>query len=528
MAPITNVRQHYSSALTTESFMIFTVYTIEDTNKGISVTMATHQPRIFSIQVITAVLIYVAASVQLTFAAHNDLPELGDSSSGFVSQSQEHQLGRIWLRQLRAQANTISDPLTISFIEELIYRLAPHSEVRDHRFEFVVIDQGDLNAFAVPGGIIGINLGIFLHASDEDEISSILAHELAHLSQRHFARQIENSERQAPIAIASLLASILLIATNNPDAGFAGLIGSQAASAQSQLAYSRDWEREADRTGMKTLVNSGLDPHAMPSMFQQMLAANRYNERPPEFLLTHPITDTRVSDAANRAQAFEIKKRTRSFNFMILRQRAQIRYTLPNADQLTFFTKSLQSTSDEIEKDSYRYSLAWIHSQARRYEKALAMLTNISATNKDQPAVAILMAETYEQLKQTSKGIKHLQSAYKLRPDSYPIAISLAKLMSNHGQAKIALIDIKRWSERRGTDPIIWNQVADTASKAKDILLAYRAKSEYFFLNGYKNKALRQLQFAIDSAEKQGNFQQQARLKQRLIQMSDSKEALSL
>jgi len=508
--------------------MIFTVYTIEDSIKGISATMAIHPPRIFSLPIIFAAFLYAAFSAHVSFAAHNDLPELGDSSSGFVSQSQEHQLGRIWLRQLRAQANTINDPLTISFIEELIFRLAPHSEVRDHRFEFVVIDQGDLNAFAVPGGIIGINLGIFLHASDEDEISSILAHELAHLSQRHFARQIENSERQAPIAIASLLASILLIATNNPDAGFAGLIGSQAAAAQSQLAYSRDWEREADRTGMKTLVNSGLDPHAMPSMFQQMLAANRYNERPPEFLLTHPITDTRVSDAANRAQAFAIKKRTRSFNFMILQQRAQIRYTLPNADQLTFFEKSLHGTSDELEKDSYRYSLAWIHTQARRHKEALKLLNNISKANKDQPAVAIAIAETYEQLNQIDKGLEHIKHAYKLRPDSYPIAISMAKLMSNHGQAAAALKDIKRWSERRGTDPVIWNQVADTASKAKDLLLAYRAKSEYFFLNGYKNKALRQLQFAIDSAEKQGNFQQQARLKQRLIQMSDSKESLSL
>jgi len=490
--------------------------------------MATQTPRIFSLKFIIAAIIYAAFSVQLSFSASNDLPELGDSSSGFVSQSQEHQLGRIWLRQLRAQANTINDPLTISFIEELIFRLAPHSEVRDHRFEFVVIDQGDLNAFAVPGGIIGINLGIFLHASDEDEISSILAHELAHLSQRHFARQIENSERQAPIAIASLLASILLIASNNADAGFAGLIGSQAAAAQSQLAYSRDWEREADRTGMKTLVNSGLDPHAMPSMFQQMLAANRYNERPPEFLLTHPITDTRVSDAANRAQAFEIKKRTRSFNFLIMQQKAQIRYAIPNADQLSYFDKALKATTDEQEKDSYRYSKAQVQFQARLYQKTLDSLSAITTTNQDQPAVAILTSQALDQLKQSSKAIKNLKAAYQLRPDSYPIAISLAKLMSDHGLAKAALVDITRWSERRGTDPIIWNQVADTASKAEDLLLAYRAKSEYFFLNGQKNKAIRQLQFAVDHAEKEGSYQQQARLKQRLIQMSESKESLSL
>ena len=176
--------------------------------------MATKTPRSASLIFIIVAIIYTALSAQLSFSASNDLPELGDSTSGLVSQTQEHQLGRIWLRQLRAQTRTINDPITLSFIEDLIFRLAPHSEVRDHRFEFVVIDQGDLNAFAVPGGIIGINMGIFLHATDEDEISSILAHELAHLSQRHFARQIENSKRQAPIALASLLASILLMASN--------------------------------------------------------------------------------------------------------------------------------------------------------------------------------------------------------------------------------------------------------------------------------------------------------------------------
>lgn len=490
--------------------------------------MATKAPRSASLKFIIAAIAYAAFSMQLSFSASNDLPELGDSTSGFVSPTQEYQLGRIWLRQLRAQTNTINDPLTISFVEDLIFRLAPHSEVQDHRFEFVVIDQGELNAFAVPGGIIGINLGIFLHAEDEDEISSILAHELAHLSQRHFARQIENSERQAPVAIASLLASILLIASNNADAGFAGLIGSQAASVQSQLAYSRDWEREADRTGMRTLVSSGLDPHAMSSMFQHMLAANRYNERPPEFLLTHPITDTRVSDAANRAQAFKPKKRTRSFNFLIMQQRAKIRYLIPAPEQLGYFNKALKETTDELEKDSYRYSQAWVYFQSRNYQQALVSLHTVSDINKDQPAVTILMSRILDQLGQVDKAIAYLQDAYKLRPDSYPIAISLAELMSQNGQAKAALADIQRWSERRSSDPIIWNQLAETANKAKDLILSYRAKSEYFFLTGQKNKAIRQLQFAIEYADQYGNFQQQTRLKGRLLQISEMKESLNL
>src|SRR5690554_3607997 len=198
-------------------------------------------------------------------APAQQLPSLGDSASGYVSLQQEHELGRLWLRQLRAHTNLIESPLAVQFLEQSIYRMVPHSDVQINDFEFVIIDQRELNAFAVPGGIIGINFGLFLHTNDEDELSAVLAHELAHLSQRHFSRQLEEADRQAPIAIATLLASILLIATSNPDAGFAGLIGSQAASIQRQLAYSREWEREADRLGIKILANADLDPTAMPS-----------------------------------------------------------------------------------------------------------------------------------------------------------------------------------------------------------------------------------------------------------------------
>lgn len=473
-------------------------------------------------------IIYAALALNAAQAGHSDLPELGDSTSGYVSQTQEFYLGRAWLRQLRAQANTINDPLTVSFVEDLIYRLAPHSEVKDSRFEFVVIDQGELNAFAVPGGIIGINAGIFLYADDEDEVSGVLAHELSHLSQRHFARQVENAERQAPIAIASLLASILLIASNNADAGFAGLVGSQAAAAQTQLAYSRDWEREADRNGMKTLVNSGLDPHAMPSMFQQMLAANRYTERPPEFLLTHPVTDTRISDAANRAQGYSIVPRTRSFNFLILQQRSMIRYRLPSTEQVSFFNRELDKTKDTKEKDSYRYSLAWIHQQAKKYQEGFNIVNKISKENQDQPAVVILKAELLSQLKRSNEAIKLLEQSYALRPDSYPIAMSLANIKTLNGKASGALIDIKRWSERRGTDPIVWKQLSDTAIQANDLALAYRARSEYLFLFGQKNQALGQLQKAVDQAEKEKDYQQSEALKERLLQMSESQESLSL
>lgn len=461
-------------------------------------------------------------------SASDELPDLGDATSGYVSINQEFELGRIWLRQLRASANTINDPVAVSFIENLIYRLLPYSEVKDSRLEFVIIDQPELNAFAVPGGIIGINAGIFLYARDEDELAAVMAHELAHLSQRHFARRIEAAERQAPVAIASLLASILLIATNNPDAGFAGLVSSQAASAQSQLAYSRDWEREADRAGMRTLAASGMDPQAMPSMFQQMLAANRYNERPPEFLLTHPVTDTRISDAANRAENFQTQARTASFDFLILKHQAQLRYVIPRKERRAFFNMELENAKAGNERDALLYALSSVILADKKYAEALKTLNEISKTNADHPATSIMRTEILYQSGKEKEAIKELKAAYKLRPDSFALAIALADMTTRYGESEYSLANLKQWSNKRKADPVIWSQLFKTASAAEDSLTAYRARAEFLYLNGQKAQAEQQLEYAVEQAKKAGSFQQQAALKERLEQIRNASDSLDL
>ena len=168
------------------------------------------------------VLVLFALSFSGKGYSETELPALGDSTSGLISLQQEQELGQLWLRQLRANQATIDDPMLITWFTDSIYQLVPFSELQVTDLQLVVVDSPQLNAFAVPGGIIGINFGLFLYTQDEDELASVLAHELVHLSQRHFARQVEAAQRRNPIALATLLASIILIATDNPDAGFAG------------------------------------------------------------------------------------------------------------------------------------------------------------------------------------------------------------------------------------------------------------------------------------------------------------------
>ena len=242
----------------------------------------------------------------LNLSAFNDeidevsLPELGDRVSGAVSYSQEKAIGEMFLEQVYSQAPLISDPLLYEYTEHLLYRLSEYSQVKDRYFTLLLIDDDSLNAFAAPGGVIGVNGGLFLYSDNEGQFSSVIAHELAHLSQRHFARNVLKSQ-DSNLASALVMVSSIAIAliSNNPNAMAVG-----PAILQSQnLRYSRLFEKEADRVGFSNLVKAGYDPNSMGEMFENMNEIRRLSgDLPPEFLLTHPLSSSRISDAFNAAE----------------------------------------------------------------------------------------------------------------------------------------------------------------------------------------------------------------------------------
>lgn len=451
------------------------------------------------------------------------LPTLGNSASSYVSLQQEHELGRLWLRQLRAHSHVIEDPLAVQFLEESIYRLIPHSEVSINEFEFVIVDQRELNAFAVPGGIIGINLGLLLHTQDEDELAGVLAHELAHLSQRHFARQLEEAEKQTPLAIATLLASVLLIATNNPDIGFAGLVGSQAAAIQRQLAYSREWEREADRLGIQTLAKAGLDPQGMPSMFQQMLKASRYQQRPPEFLTTHPITEARIADAADRAESFPNQARTQSFDFLVLQQTAVLRYQLTGEQGFQYLTNLLEQQSlSNTHRSATYYSLAKLHLDNNNPLQALSHWHKLDDQAKSQSAAIALYGQILQAQNQPQKALQALLDTLPFLPRDYVLQSALAQLYQQQNNYAEATKTWKALADQRPTEPAIWKQLAAAANKADQRRLALHAQAEFLFLTAQQPQALRQMELAIQEAQKEGNLKQQLALKQRQQSMASA------
>lgn len=471
-------------------------------------------------------LITILTTFSLTCqGANNTLPNLGDAASGLISLEQEHKLGRIWLRNLRQQASTLHDPVITEYTENLIYRLASNSQVQDRRLEIVLLDNDQLNAFAVPGGVIGINAGLFLHAKTEAQFSAVLAHELAHLSQRHFARQVEESRKQAPIAMATLLGSIMLLATNNTEAGFAGLMTSQAAATQWALSYSRDWEREADRLGMHTLVSSEIDPHGMPQMFRQMFEAHKYSERPPEFLLTHPVTENRISDAAGRVDNLVMKYEPKpDLDYQLMRTAVQIHYQ-KESHNLAFYQDLLKHHKNKLQKKIAHYGLALILLEQKKYKPALAQVNALLAQHRNKISFLILKNNILFESGKRSLALKKFKDLIELNPENHSLTLSYAKLLARDKQFRVAADELKKHSRIRPADPSIWLKLSDYEGKSKNKIGMYQAHAEFLFLTGQKSKALKQLKRALDLAK--GNYLTSARIEQRAREMDKISDDMS-
>ena len=221
--------------------------------------------------------IFAAAILSLLVSATTystpELPSLGDACSKIISPELEKKLGKEFLKQIHASMKTTADPLLKYYSETQIKRLVQYSDFRDEILDIVVVDSPSLNAFAAPGGVVGVNLGLFLQANDVHEFSSVIAHELAHLSQRHFARRVEERRSGSLTTMASMIAGLLIGAAGGTDAARATISLAQAASQGNQLRYSREREIEADRIGLATMVNAGLDPNGASRMFERMQRA---------------------------------------------------------------------------------------------------------------------------------------------------------------------------------------------------------------------------------------------------------------
>ncbi|MFT6261433.1 MAG: putative Zn-dependent protease [Bermanella sp.] len=416
------------------------------------------------------------------------------------------------------------NPVLTDFTENLIYHLASNSQVADRRLEIIIIDSKELNAFAVPGGVIGINAGLFLHAKTEAQFAAVLAHELAHLSQRHFARRVEEGRKRAPIALATLLGSIMLLATSNTEAGFAGLMTSQAASTQMALNYSRDAEREADRLGLHTLVAAEINPKGMPEMFRQMFDSHKYSQRPPEFLLTHPVTENRISDAAGRVDNLNIKGFKDSIDYQLMRTAIQVQY-LSKSHNETYFKDQLSKQTLPFNKQIAAYGLTLALIEQKKFKQALVQTKNLLAMDKTKISYLILQQLVSFELGDTKIALTKLAQLIDINPNNHSLIMTYSKLLAKDSQFNLATMVLKKHSQVRSSDPSVWQRLTEYQSKTNNQVGMLQAYAEYLFLTGRKSQAVTQLKRALKISE--GDFLTSARIEQRATEIENTNEDMN-
>ena len=428
------------------------------------------------------------------------LPELGDRVSGAVSAAQERAIGEMFLEQIYSQAPLISDPLLFDYTEHLIYRLSEFSQVDDRYFNVLLIDDSSLNAFAAPGGIIGVNGGLFLNADNEGQFASVLAHELAHLSQRHFARNVLKSQ-DSNLASALVMVSSIAIAliSNNPNAISVG----PAFLQQQNLRYSRLFEKEADRVGFANLVKAGYNPKSMGEMFENMNDIRRLSgDLPPEFLLTHPLSSSRISDAFNAAEGIsEEGKKSDSLEFSLMKTRLEVYYEKIPANAL----RSFQAKVNDNPSDANIYGLALAHEKNSNFDKSLSLLNNLIEKYPKNLVINTTKVDVLLSNDEFNRALTLVDRFLEISPKNYPLSISKSKVLLAMERYFESEEIIRDQLLRRNDDPELWLLLSEIQRSSQNIIGYHQSRAEYFLLLGQDEQALNQLEFALQLT--QNNFQ---------------------
>ena len=415
-----------------------------------------------------------------------ELPLIGDRLSGAVSQTEEEILGRQFLRDLKRETKILYDPIVQEWTELFIYKIGESSKVNKKAFELLIIEDNNLNAFAAPGGIIGVNAGLYKYSDNEAQFASVIAHELAHLSQRHFARQVlENSDR-SNANMATLLASIVVaVATRSP----AAVIGGQGIIATQSLRYSRLYESEADREGFVTLDKAGYRTQEMSEMFRNMQEVRRLSgDNVPEFLLTHPITTRRITESRERARQSDESGIIDTLNFKLIKQR--VRYLM--TDNLSI--RALEN--EKYDSDDGKYFSALLERKKLNFSKSIEILEELEKKYPDNLIIKTTIAETYTESGNIGKSKSYTQNLLEISLGNYPLSYNLANahiMEDNFLAAEQILEDIKFY---RPVDINLLKDLSEVQLKSNNLLGYHLTNSEYLFYSGRYEEALRDLQRA--------------------------------
>ena len=427
------------------------------------------------------------------------LPSIGSDRPDKVTSEQEFRLGRAWLRQYRARSPVIYDPLLQHYLEQLVQTLAVEADLYERRLNLVATRAKTINAFAVPGGVMGVHSALLTRARDEDMVASVLAHELAHLSQRHYARRKDSSESQSLPLLTAMLTGLVLSANGHSQAGVAAIAGSQAAVIQNQLRFSRQHEQEADAIGFQVLNDAGFDGRGMARMFELLQEQARTSGgNAPEFLLTHPLTESRIAFAKEREDSKTDDSFYSNLGFQLIRVRALF-FQHSHEERPAALEGLMRSVPHSLREPVQLYADildALSRNQIRQARDKAAEL----ALQPDHLYFRLLGAQVRAASGDSAEAIRLLEQQQRQNPDHFAVQATLAGTYLKSGQHARAQAAFSALSRQRPEDPWVWQQLAQAATANKALLTVYRANAEYHQLTGDIPQGVAELRLALDYA----------------------------
>lgn len=426
--------------------------------------------------------------------AANELPDLGNPSN-ILTAAQEKELGESVMAQLQAALLLSQDVVVNEYLQNIGYRLVAAHAQSQPQYYFFAVRESNINAFALPGGFVGINTGLILATESEGELAGVMAHEVAHVQQKHIARMFEKMGRLRLSTLAGMLASVVL-ATQNPQAGSGAMAATLAGAQQTLINYTREHEKEADFVGIYILAKAGFDPMGMPAFFHRMYQETRfYTTQLPEYLQTHPLTESRLIAAQARAEAFPYKQFPDSLQYHLVRARLLVSHFQSPQESVFYFEKVLKRRNYRNRVGTlYGYALALI--EAGLPEKAKPCLEELIDAYPNQPLFQLAYAQIELALQQPQKALARLSQALQNHPHHYALFYTYCQCLIKAGAFNESIRVLKQRVLQKSSEPELWNLLSTAYAQAQQPLQAHLAQAKYLKLQGDFSGAAIQIKLA--------------------------------
>ena len=445
-----------------------------------------------------------------------EVPDIG-SGIGLLDQQKEKLIGEKVYREVHRQMPTIQDAWLEDQFLEVFSGILSQTQL-GQPIGLVIIKDPQINAFAVPGGLFALNTGLITSAKNLDEIAGVMAHEIAHVAQRHYSRSQEAFKGQGLLALAGIIVGAAIASQADSDVGSAVMLGTQAALMDKQLSYSRNQEREADRIGMQFMYAAGYNPQSMADYFETMHRATSRVSFLPDFWLTHPLTTERMSEARLRAnQLPQVKSKIYDLDFDILKW-----YTQVVSNQATEIQLQALANQKNI---AGLLALSKFYLMQGDYTQAQSNLDLVKIKLKSHILVPLIQTDIYLGQNKFDQAYDSISSLQKTMPENRALSYKLAEVLIGQGKIDQAQTLVQRFIRKNQRDIEGWQllQQATNLDKSSPLqavnVLCYRAEAEYW--SGYEENAIKSMLHAQRLAK--GNLAMSAKIESRLKQMQDDR-----